>query len=684
MNILRNLRGRISPKVFVLLIFGLSIFILFHRLIERFISVIFVDTIFTNVASTGINDVVCIALIITILITSIIKINKYRYSTKFVFLLLIFLSIYSFYRFFRSTWIFTSFYYVESIKYLDILFVVFLACVLFSFKPRSTKVYKGVPFFEDKPIQEIGGDKLGFEKYAKSIADKILVTNTDAAFAIGIDGKWGTGKTSFINLIRKQIDREAIIEIDFNVWNSHTPNAILKDFFDTLQEKVNSFDVSLSRLIINYSRKLVAINDNQVTQTIHASISTVFGSESLSSMFHEINRTLEKIDKKIVIYIDDVDRLDKEEIIEIIRLIRNTANFQNTFFIVAYDRNYVVNALKELNSYKADRFLEKIFQLEIKLPHSEAINLRKELIEKLLQVFPPDQHEIIRQSIVRPQLINNSDMIDKWLESMRDVTRLSNSIMLNSENLKDEILFRDLLMLELLRIKYPFVYEMIHTRTKEFLINSQSGGSTYFYKLKRVGENASSESCLTVYLKEMKELSLSTEEIEKIVELLGSVFTDSQRYSNELNIRLSVVYPSKFLRYFRYGISKNGFSDVEFSKARALSQREFNSKILEWINLKLEVDLRQRFDEIKSFDDKEDFEKIIRAIFYFANIKSQFPEFFGDVILSFDFYNLFNKLTYERDLINLYQSKEELGDFIKTLIVDEIEYKFRFAIFASC
>jgi len=50
-------------------------------------------------------------------------------------------------------------------------------------------------------------------------------------------------------------------------------------------------------------------------------------------MFKEINDSLKKINKKIVIFIDDLDRLDKEEVVEVIRLIRNTANFHNTFFV---------------------------------------------------------------------------------------------------------------------------------------------------------------------------------------------------------------------------------------------------------------------------------------------------------------------------------------------------------------
>ncbi|MBK7684509.1 MAG: AAA family ATPase [Bacteroidetes bacterium] len=188
-------------------------------------------------------------------------------------------------------------------------------------------------------------------------------------FAIGINGAWGSGKTSFINLLKSKLKKEDLVEINFNPWNSNSPNAIIQDFFDTLQEGIRPFHSSLSRLLASYSKKLVKLNDNKTTQAILTSINTLFGDDSLNKLYDEINISLNKIDNKIIVYIDDLDRLDKDEIVEVIRLIRNTANFHNTYFIVSYDRAYVVNALKMHSSYSEYQYLEKIFQIEVTLPY---------------------------------------------------------------------------------------------------------------------------------------------------------------------------------------------------------------------------------------------------------------------------------------------------------------------------
>ena len=99
-------------------------------------------------------------------------------------------------------------------------------------------------------------------------------------------------------------------------------------------------------------------------------------------------------------FIDDIDRLDKHEIIEVVRLIRNTANFHNTFFLVAYDRDYVINALGHLNEHNHHQFLEKIFQMELNLPAYDKSILTKELYNRLLNHIPEKHQKELKDAIL--------------------------------------------------------------------------------------------------------------------------------------------------------------------------------------------------------------------------------------------------------------------------------------------
>jgi len=161
------------------------------------------------------------------------------------------------------------------------------------------------------------------------------------------------------NLIRRHTqDEEDVISIDFKPWSSSTPDAIIKDFFETLQDELSPYHAALSRLLIRYSRKLTSIDSNVITQTIEYAANYILDLDATNKVYEKINAALKDIDKKIIIYIDDLDRLEQSEIMEVIRLIRNTANFYNTFFIVAYDKEYVNNALKDAKIHNHEKFLE--------------------------------------------------------------------------------------------------------------------------------------------------------------------------------------------------------------------------------------------------------------------------------------------------------------------------------------
>ena len=327
-------------------------YIIFHKPIESFISKTFVEYLFSEVDSNIANDIVYIVLLLFICRFYYVRRKNYVASENVTLSIILITLIYFYYRFISSVWIFTPVRFVSFISYSDLIFIIAIGNVnlwLKNKKEINLPENGGEAFLDDESLGKIKADELGYAGYAGKLAEKIKASNFDKSFAIGVNGKWGLGNDS-------------LIAVDFNPWNSHTPDAIIKDFFETIQEVIRPYHSSLARLLVLYANKLVSINENTITKTIQGSVNAFTGNESLNSIFSDINAALKKIQIKIVIFIDDLDRLDKEEIVEVIRLIRNTANFHNTFFVVAYDRNYIVQALQSHNSYNHEQFLEKIFQ----------------------------------------------------------------------------------------------------------------------------------------------------------------------------------------------------------------------------------------------------------------------------------------------------------------------------------
>lgn len=350
MALMSKIYKLVSQKNFIL--FSVSIiFIVSLRIpIEIILSNTVVKYALSYISSDWYNDFAFLLICLFLVLLIIKRFKRYTPSHNLTAVLVILSLIYILYRITGTTWDFKSLKFIPFLKYADILVIISIF-QLFLFMPNEVTKSENVQnsFFDDEPLGETGTDELGYGSYAELLSHKILSSHFNKSFAIGINGKWGIGKTSFIDILRRNVKDESIIEIIFNPWNSNSPKAIIKDFFETVQESIRPYHSSLSRLLIQYSDKLVTLSNNTVTQSVQTTVAAITGFESINSLYEEINSSLVRINKKIVIYIDDLDRLDKDEIIEVIRLVRNTANFYNTFFIVAYDRNYVINALKQHN-----------------------------------------------------------------------------------------------------------------------------------------------------------------------------------------------------------------------------------------------------------------------------------------------------------------------------------------------
>lgn len=655
--------------------------IVFRKPVELLITKTVVKYALSEIDSIWYNDLIFLLFVSCSIILLAHRFRKYTPSKNLSAVLFIATVIYLIYRVIGTPWEFTTISIWSGVKYADILIVISI-CQLLLFIPKKavTRENGTNSFFDDKPLGLLGNDELAYDSYAELLGKKILSSHFDKSFAIGINGKWGLGKTSFIDLIKRKLQSDDIIEINFNAWNSNSPKAIIKDFFETVQETIRPQHSSLSRLFIQYSNKLVTLNSNTVTQSIQTTVSAITGFDSINSLYQDINTALVSIDKKILVYIDDLDRLDKHEIIEVIRLIRNTANFHNTFFIVAYDRNYVVSALKQHNPYKQEEFLEKIFQIEVTLPYFNKDILRYKLAEKLKTKLPEGIH-----STIDTEIIGTSSSVpiyfNEWLESMRDVTRLANALILNLSKLTGEIEFNDFIRMELLRLKYPSAYELLFRSTLDFL-DTTSGPSSkeHHFQLKNIPENdrnneKGAKTFLELHLiKNYKELSIPKNEISKIIEFIDGIFGGGFPFSFYSRSHLSIIYPSKFSRYFAYTLLEGALSEIEFSKARSLSQEEFNTKITQWVSEGLEFELKNRFSEIKSFDNREDFEKIIKAIFHLANQTTKNPNFFSRNLVGYDGKDLMDKVNnYDNKLVERYYPEENGNEILKAFIKGQFD-----------
>lgn len=301
----------------------------------------------------------------------------------------------------------------------------------------------------------------------------------EGSFTFSITGIWGSGKTTFINILKEQYSRNNSAKsiIIFEPWKSDTSDSIVRGFFAMLRDELSNYIPNISSTIDQYVELLLDEESGKPLKIIGKSLHGIFNEDK--NPYELIKEILERTKHKTVVFIDDIDRLNAAEIKEVLRLIRNTANFPYIQFIVAYDKNYVCETLKNNGINTPDRYLEKFFNVEMSLPKSEERVICNELLTRIqgtinaIWGLEKDDLKISNMVDYRPDDPTNSmignNLVTQVLSTIRDVIRFHNSFYLLAKAYKDqraenEVCFQDLFFLELLRYRYMDIYTILCNR----------------------------------------------------------------------------------------------------------------------------------------------------------------------------------------------------------------------------
>lgn len=631
----------------------------------------YIEPVLSQIPSSIINDIIFVIIIILIGHETYQKLRKgYILSYK----LLVFFSIisiwYSILRITQSTWKYTTLHFLEQLAYADIIFIFLLSLlvlILFKKKNKPSEKSKSAGFVIDSPTTN---DMFGRKKLAKTIVKRIMSTELHLqSFAIGITGEWGSGKTTFLEIIEDELKaldnaEKDLIIIHFNPWQFDSATTLIDDFFNTLRISLKDYNSELSAQLTNYVEQLTSIESNIFTKISKFGLDSLSKEKSLDELFEDINDTLEKIQKTIVIFIDDLDRLDKGEIIEIIRLIRNTANFRNIVFIVAYNTDYILSAIKDLNSYNFNKYLEKIFQVEINLPKAQT-ELKRDLIVDCFKDYCTenvsndiDKYFGINVPKEKILLFGGFEPIN-YIASIREANRLINSFLLIYDQLKNEVEFSDLLSIEILKMKYPKVYLNIEQKKDKWLITESNNSSRIYNNFqlrKRSSDYANEPSSMqkTVLEYDLREnleyYEIKESDTDNIVSLFHALFFKGYPP------KLSIAYPNNFYKYFSYRIYNESLSEIDFSRARInLGNREFRDKISQWLKQGYAHELLRKLERFTSkddFNDIRDFENLFAGFLIIQRTSKTSTHF-----------NILNFLSLGKEL---YEIEEVFESFIET------------------
>ncbi len=367
-------------------------------------------------------------------------------------------------------------------------------------------------FSTDKPITNAEDDKLGRSGFAERLAKAIINFDTADSYAIALQGSWGCGKTSVLNMaiqkIEETTDKKTVI-IKFNPWNFTTTGQLIDQFFATMSSKLklSEGDERLQKVggliekyssVLEYTQYIPVVGPYLDVVKNLAKAAGKEIKETVDKKLHDatiqkakIEGALKEIDFQILVVIDDIDRLPNDQIRLLFQLVNSVAGFPHMVYLLSYDKDIVARALDDVQGYRGAEYLEKIIQVPFDLPPIDKYRVRsilKDELEKIRNI--PNSVEV--DSAHWEQIFGYC--IAPIVTSLRDVKRFCNVLSFSYAAVKPEVDFSDMAGITAIKVFAPTIYEWIYANRMS-LAGGYRGGAIalsgvkdYRAEMKRIAE----------------------------------------------------------------------------------------------------------------------------------------------------------------------------------------------------
>lgn len=531
-----------------------------------------------------------------------------------------------------------------SIKYLDMLLVSISLFFIFNgirhIRSANAKREPNNFLLGDDPVDSKDLDKLDHHAVAVKLKDMLLKEQHDKSISIGLIGPWGNGKSSIIEMVKKNLEnskpfeKNELITVHFLPYLNHSENDIINEFFSSLSSELALYNGKLSNQIIDYASKLTDAYQNKSIGSFLEGQLTNFSKYSANELYTSINEMLKVVNKKIVVFIDDLDRLNQKEILQTLKLIRNTANFRNTIFVVAMDKDYVIKRLTEDRNILDTKFVDKFFQLEIYLPLIDSNILKNYFIEELTRPFSPSPSDFKER--VYAALNDEALLFDEYIRNFRDAKRAVNQIKFDITLFQEDFSYlnlKDFINFTFFKLKFPDVITQLNINKGQYL-HIDSHNQTYNLTVEEDNdpnreidfakmlsrEEISSISHLSKYQIYKKilaedqlpksEMPLNLIERKILIKTLAHLFGDE----NQIEAQNSIRYVNNFQMLMEQRIFSNFFKQSEFENLYTCSRYTLKMELEKIHNEKKTKQLLERLVFIETEKDNQKLQRIIEYL----------------------------------------------------------------------
>lgn len=398
-------------------------------------------------------------------------------------------------------------------------------------------------FKYDIPIENPNDDILSRKRFSEKLSEAIQNWDGKESLVIAIYGEWGSGKSSSINLakyyLQKLFNKNRPTIIDFNPWLFPDIEKLTEIFFNEISHELeirneNKHDSEIAKKLRRFSNLLefvpnksfllkikskvlaglglIGVSSSQISSSLNLSNKTINiilflggvlflileitkeyiantvqylknridkSEKTILEVKKDIRNELLKREKKLLIVIDDIDRLESAEIRDVFRLLKSNADFPNTIYLLAFDRNVIVENLEQQPGISGSTYLEKIVQVNFDIPHINLQRLSKFLfseLDRILSKLPESGVKLFDTS--HWSNIYNSGYKD-FFTNLRVIKRYVNSLEFNISLMHQsgsmEVNPIDFFAIEAIRLFVPKFY--IQLKNKKTLFTETTSDS---------------------------------------------------------------------------------------------------------------------------------------------------------------------------------------------------------------
>jgi len=370
----------------------------------------------------------------------------------------------------------------------------------------------------DAPIRTVSEDRLRRANFAGRIAGVLSELSLREGRVFAIRGGWGFGKSSLKNLITERLDSrsDGADWLDFNPWQWGDGDAIARALFGQIADHLGGEHSKAALARAEALRRYGAIltgtaaplkeagGSNHLISTVLTNASVIAiasaigfnlptvakaavvlavlsigmsllgrvlshlgrdrGNEPLDKVREALEGRLRELDRPLVAFVDDIDRLEPEQIRMLLRQVKANANLPNIVFVLLFQPSIVERALDPVADGDGRAFLEKVVQASFDLPAVPVSIVHRIFGEELSELAGPYATEANGFSQTR---WGNAFIgcIQPLLRNMRDARRLISSIAvhipLHAAGDVFEVNIVDFLLLEALRVFEPDLHEVL-------------------------------------------------------------------------------------------------------------------------------------------------------------------------------------------------------------------------------